>query len=276
MSGIEGSLECLSQTLVKKTTFHHNEPSLAIKTITPSNTTQADSLEPSLSISQSEVDAALLLSSKCNFRFKLRQQPLRGRMCGFSAVKDRRIIDPPLVLQLVTLDNRNVLEAYQDFNLHILCHISLWSADRQTDCSAVINPRYKSHNLKLRDMPSSRKHGCPSEGNQYCQTIIGTTSTPPQVLMDLDGTPGLFFVFYDLSVRVQGDYTLKCQLFELDSTRGNMTSTVVRDVIFTNPFHMYSPKYFPGMGESTELSKCFARQGISIHIRRDYSGEILT
>ncbi|KAK6099698.1 hypothetical protein MT418_001092 [Batrachochytrium dendrobatidis] len=243
-------------------------------------------------------------------------------MCGFSAVKDRRIIDPPLVLQLVTLDNRNVLEAYQDFNLHILCHISLWSADRQTDCSAVINPRYKSHNLKLRDMPSSRKHGCPSEGNQYCQTIIGTTSTPPQVLMDLDGTPGLFFVFYDLSVRVQGDYTLKCQLFELDSTRGNMTSTVVRDVIFTNPFHMYSPKYFPGMGgrltflfdlnypnrcnsvsllqlrlpihdidlltyytliwfmylllESTELSKCFARQGISIHIRRDYSGEILT
>ena len=38
---------------------------------------------------------------------------------------------------------------------------------------------------------------------------------------------------------------------------------------FSQPFQVYSAKKFPGVIESTELSKCFAGQGIKIPIRKD-------
>jgi hypothetical protein len=37
----------------------------------------------------------------------------------------------------------------------------------------------------------------------------------------------------------------------------------------TDPFTVYSAKKFPGVIESTKLSKCFAQQGIKIPIRKD-------
>jgi hypothetical protein len=38
---------------------------------------------------------------------------------------------------------------------------------------------------------------------------------------------------------------------------------------FSEVFTVYSAKKFPGVVESTELSKCFATQGIKIPIRKD-------
>lgn len=38
---------------------------------------------------------------------------------------------------------------------------------------------------------------------------------------------------------------------------------------FSEPFTVYSAKKFPGVIESTPLSKCFASQGIKIPIRKD-------
>nr|KAJ3418056.1 hypothetical protein HK105_000418 [Polyrhizophydium stewartii] len=109
-----------------------------------------------------------------------------------------------------------------------------------------------------------------ARSNKHCQTIIGSTMLPPQTLADLDGTPGNFFVFHDLSIRVQGFYTLKCELLELDSS-GPFPRFRSLHTIFTSPIHMFPPKFFPGMLESTPLSKCFAKQGMPIHIRRDYA-----
>lgn len=37
-------------------------------------------------------------------------------------------------------------------------------------------------------------------------------------------------------------------------------------------FTVYSAKRFPGVVESTPLSKCFAHQGIKIPIRKDGAG----
>ena len=39
--------------------------------------------------------------------------------------------------------------------------------------------------------------------------------------------------------------------------------------IFSDVFTVYSAKKFPGVIESTDLSKCFALQGIKIPIRKD-------
>lgn len=39
--------------------------------------------------------------------------------------------------------------------------------------------------------------------------------------------------------------------------------------VFSDPFQVYSAKKFPGVCESTPLSKCFATQGVKIPIRKD-------
>jgi len=39
--------------------------------------------------------------------------------------------------------------------------------------------------------------------------------------------------------------------------------------VFSKPFKVWSAKKFPGVIESTDLSKCFAAQGIKIPIRKD-------
>lgn len=39
--------------------------------------------------------------------------------------------------------------------------------------------------------------------------------------------------------------------------------------VFSQPFQVFSAKKFPGVIESTPLSKCFASQGIKIPIRKD-------
>jgi hypothetical protein len=42
---------------------------------------------------------------------------------------------------------------------------------------------------------------------------------------------------------------------------------------FSESFTVYSAKKFPGVVESTHLSKCFATQGIKIPIRKDGPGQ---
>lgn len=49
----------------------------------------------------------------------------------------------------------------------------------------------------------------------------------------------------------------------------NTASAPVLASCFSQVFQVYSAKKFPGVIESTNLSKCFATQGIKIPIRKD-------
>ena len=49
----------------------------------------------------------------------------------------------------------------------------------------------------------------------------------------------------------------------------NTGSPPVLASCYSDVFHVFSAKKFPGVIESTELSKCFAMQGIKIPIRKD-------
>lgn len=42
---------------------------------------------------------------------------------------------------------------------------------------------------------------------------------------------------------------------------------------FSDPFTVFSAKKFPGVCESTALSKCFAAQGVKIPIRKEGGGK---
>ena len=49
----------------------------------------------------------------------------------------------------------------------------------------------------------------------------------------------------------------------------NNGSAPVLATVFSQIFQVFSAKKFPGVIESTQLSKCFAIQGIKIPIRKD-------
>lgn len=53
----------------------------------------------------------------------------------------------------------------------------------------------------------------------------------------------------------------------------NRGSAPVLAWTFSDKFQVYSAKKFPGVIESTPLSKCFAQQGIKIPIRKDNKNE---
>lgn len=97
------------------------------------------------------------------------------------------------------------------------------------------------------------------------QVLIGTLVAPCHILFDVNGERGMFFVFHDLSVRSSGTYRLKFSLFDVN----HQGTSLAKATIISDSFTVYSPKAFLGMQESTDLTKCFARQGVRIHIRNE-------
>lgn len=87
-------------------------------------------------------------------------------------------------------------------------------------------------------------------------------------LKDIDGSHQGFFVFPDLSIRIEGRYRLKLCLFE---TIGNEVHHCKS--IYSSPFMVYTAKRFPGMEESTRLSRTFADQGLKVRVRKNPRGK---
>lgn len=105
------------------------------------------------------------------------------------------------------------------------------------------------------DMPVSCQNGNP---------LFGTQVSSLHKLKDTNNQDGGFFVFGDLSVKMEGKFRLKFTLYEVSngevSQLGEITSRV---------FEVYSPKVFPGMEESTFLTRSFSDQGVRLRLRKD-------
>ncbi|ORY02697.1 hypothetical protein K493DRAFT_207904, partial [Basidiobolus meristosporus CBS 931.73] len=94
--------------------------------------------------------------------------------------------------------------------------------------------------------------------------LTGTTVSSLFKLKDTNNSEGGFFVFPDISVRLEGYFRLRFSLYEIDGSSVSYASSTVSDV-----FTVYPPKQFPGMSESTLLSRYFAEQGVRIRIRKE-------
>ncbi|ORX53062.1 hypothetical protein DM01DRAFT_190112 [Hesseltinella vesiculosa] len=71
---------------------------------------------------------------------------------------------------------------------------------------------------------------------------------------------GAYFVFSDISVRLEGFFRLKFTLFEISGLRMRR-----RNSVLSNVFQVFSPKTFP---ESTELTQFLSKQGLHIRVRK--------
>jgi hypothetical protein len=72
-------------------------------------------------------------------------------------------------------------------------------------------------------------------------------------------------VFGDLSVKLEGQFRLKFSMFEISSYGASNLKS-----IYSNIFQVYPAKTFPGMLESTFLSRSFSDQGVRIRIRKEH------
>ncbi|KAI9300118.1 velvet factor-domain-containing protein [Cunninghamella echinulata] len=174
------------------------------------------------------------------FHLSLRQQPKQSRMCGVGEKADRRPIDPPPIVQLRVIDpSLSPLEtnAYLQ-NPYYFMYASLMAADLDEEVHLLRDGKTRS--------------------------TTGSVVSSLYHLKDTDNTDAGFFVFPDLSVRMEGKYRLKLSLFEIIGKEVFHCKSILSD-----QFIVYSAKKFPGMEESTSLSRSFADQGLKIRIRKE-------
>ncbi len=166
--------------------------------------------------------------------------------------------------------------------------VELWSVDQTANLSLVISPNSDPtmNHVKLEKRASS-SHPHMSQPKQktpatYIQpltlppatrNLIGSLSTSAFRLHDLKKEYGIWFVLQDLSIRSEGTFRLKFHFLDLSSRDGagpisNKSAPIIASC-FSEPFQVYSAKKFPGVIDSTPLSKCFASQGIKIPVRRE-------
>ena len=76
-----------------------------------------------------------------------------------------------------------------------------------------------------------------------------------------------------MNVGVSASPTSSTNAGSVAMTGVNTGKAPVLAACFSEVFTVYSAKRFPGVVESTGLSKCFATQGIKIPIRKDGPGK---
>ncbi|KAJ2180733.1 hypothetical protein EV180_005682 [Coemansia sp. RSA 518] len=207
------------------------------------------------------------------FRFTIVQQPIRARMCG-SSDKDWRPLSPPTVikLELFDIDGNRVIE--NSFMQHLVVHTTLWNESKEEELTVVELP-HNTNSKRISAAAKSRKRGVTHFGQlkhepglEIENNLLGDYSATSMIVDDETGQRGCFFVFPNLSIRLEGRYKLRFTLIKLPEMQqpALMAPKCVASA-FSDAFDVYSIKTFPGMIESTALSRALAQQGLKIPIR---------
>ncbi|KAG6072136.1 hypothetical protein E4U16_005629 [Claviceps sp. LM84 group G4] len=184
------------------------------------------------------------------YQLTVLQQPERARACGsgMKANSDRRPVDPPPVVELRIIEGPSVEEGKDitfDYNANFFLYASLEQARTlahgRVQSSAASNPPILT--------------GVPASGMAYLDRPVEAG----------------YFIFPDLSVRHEGYFRLAFSLFETTKEEKDFDMDPIdpdfppgvdwRMEIKTQPFNVFSAKKFPGLMESTQLSKTVADQG---------------
>lgn len=94
--------------------------------------------------------------------------------------------------------------------------------------------------------------------------LAGTLVSSLHRLKDQSNNDGAFFVFGDLSIKIEGTFRLQFNLYEMrDKECFHIQSTQ------SEPFIVHPQKTFPGMAESTFLTRSFSDQGVRLRLRKE-------
>ncbi|ORX81414.1 hypothetical protein K493DRAFT_270494 [Basidiobolus meristosporus CBS 931.73] len=179
-----------------------------------------------------DLDRFTSLQDNSGIELIMRQNPDRAQVCTSKDKLGEKPVDPPPIVQI-----RQSGTSTQDFN-HILQNPSFFMMTEvigPTDVQQVI--------------PSN--------------AFSGTLSSSLHKLKDVDNNDGGFFIFPEISVKLEGSFRLRFKLYQIHEGSTHFITSLCSDV-----FTVYSSKTFPGIQESTFLSRSFSDQGARIRVRK--------
>ncbi|GAA5926840.1 uncharacterized protein JCM15063_000383 [Sporobolomyces koalae] len=179
-----------------------------------------------------------------HFELVVRQQPEIGAEAGLGKVTLGRLpIVPAPVVQLLVRDESGELI---DVELPYLF------------CSCVLRNEDGSETVES----SIVEGGAP--GEDELSPLIGNLVRNPHRVQDLEGNTVTLLVFEDMSVRIQGRFTLEFRLGEARSPKSPILASVVSE-----PFNVVEWKEYPGRPAAdivTDLSLHLHHQGVPMYI----------
>ncbi|KAI0549404.1 hypothetical protein F4679DRAFT_547014 [Xylaria curta] len=179
------------------------------------------------------------------YRISIRQQPVAARSCGYGE-RDRRVIDPPPIIQMRIEDPTASEEEIRHRLTHSysIMHCTIWNEEGDQDLSS---------------MP---------EDYRTQRRLMGTVVSSPFAGNDENDEYGCFFCFPDLSCRTPGSFRLQFSFMVLNPTSSPGHRTPVVALVMSDVFTVYNAKDFPGMKASTALTKRLKEQGCLISIKK--------
>ncbi|CBX97213.1 predicted protein [Plenodomus lingam JN3] len=181
-----------------------------------------------------------------NYELRVRQQPIAARACGFGE-RDRRVIDPPPIIQLLVTDPKTGAAEPEElrYSLNVV-HCTLWNAEGTNEETALVQP----------DRRTTRR-------------LMGQLVASPSVAKDEHDVEGCFFCFPDLSCRTHGKYRLRFVLMRIDPMNLHVGgfSPILTEVL-SDVFTVYTAKDFPGMRPSSALTRALKLQGCNIQVKK--------
>ncbi|KAK5661526.1 hypothetical protein OQA88_11430 [Cercophora sp. LCS_1] len=200
---------------------------------------------------------------------KVIQQPERARACGSGpkSSADRRPVDPPPVVELRIYEGDN------------------WERAQSKDITFIYNANFFLY--ATLEHARVMAHGRVQTPAANSPPVLTGMPVSGMAYLDRPQEAG-YFLFPDLSVRHEGRYRLTFNLYEetkeeadkdIDSAESKPVtpdytpatggSFDFRMEVKSQDFVVYSAKKFPGLTESTALSRVVAEQGCRVRIRRD-------
>lgn len=195
---------------------------------------------------------------------EVRQQPKEALVTVKGKEKFRKPLDPPPMLELKVSSE---IDPSQQFlqNPYLFVSVSLYKHDKDE----------------------------PIEGTPF-DILTGTLVSSLHRLKDVTNKDGAFFIFGDISIKVQGTYRLRFTLYELQPSYFTLADLEQhKDLeryqgaaldppeygtyqclghVLSDKFNVVLPKDFKGLEESTYLSRAFSDQGVRLRLRKEARG----
>lgn len=167
------------------------------------------------------------------YRLTVKQQPERAKAAN-AKDKDRKPIDPPPILQLDVDPSQDPMQMYITSPYLFVQTFLIGATD--------------------------------SDPEPDLNSLTGNTCTSGHVVKDDRGVHNMMFCLNDISVKKEGTYRLKFCLFKLNTSTGDVESLTS---ICSQPFTTYSGRHFPGMSESTSMTRLLVDAGVRLRLRKE-------
>ncbi|KAF2085294.1 hypothetical protein K490DRAFT_47109 [Saccharata proteae CBS 121410] len=203
-------------------------------------------LEPSTSTGSARIPTLIQKLRSVHYELRVRQQPIAARACGFGE-RDRRVIDPPPIIQLLVTDPKTGATDQDElrYSLNVV-HCTLWNAEGTNEETALVQP----------DRRTTRR-------------LMGQLVASPSVAKDEHDVEGCFFCFPDLSCRTHGRYRLRFVLMRIDPMNLHVGGLMpILTEVLSDVFDVYTAKDFPGMRQSSALTRALKLQGCNIQVKK--------